>query len=69
VAFLEKQISRNDEEFSAKYRDFSRKIEELDVTNRRYREAIQKIELQGGYSNELPMIETKMVNIKFFMIS
>lgn len=44
MSFLETQIKRNDEEFTAKYREFTKQIEELDRINKSYREAIQKLE-------------------------
>ena len=46
VEHLENQLKRNDDDFTAKYREFKSKIDELDVMNRNYREAIQKLELR-----------------------
>lgn len=61
VEFLEKQIQRNDEDFTAKYREFSRKIDELDTVNRSYREAIQKLDLKGGAANYSIAVESPIV--------
>ena len=59
VEHLEAQIRRNDEEFSAKYGEFKRKIEELDLVNREYREAIQK--LKGNtYLTEHPTVPSRI---------
>ena len=55
VEHLETQIRRNDEEFSAKYGEFKRKIDELDMVNREYREAIQKLK-GSSYLTDTPAV-------------
>lgn len=56
---LETQLQRNDEDFATKYREFNRKIDELDVINRSYREAIQRVELRNPNSSAL--VESPLV--------